>query len=501
MDPNPTPDATRLRMGVPGLDDILGGGLPRDRVYLLEGNPGTGKTTVALQFLLEGVRNGERGLYVTLSETREELAAVAESHGWSLDGITLCDLAIPDEATVEDSQYTMFHPSEVELNETTKSVLDTVEATKPARVVFDSLSELRLLARDSLRYRRQILSLKQFFVGRKSTVLLLDDHTSETSDRQLESLAHGVISLENSSPIYGSQRRRLQVLKLRGVKFLGGYHDFNIETGGVVVFRRLVSAEHPRVPSAQVLSSGIRQLDDMLGGGIDAGTATLLMGPAGAGKSTIATQFASAAAGRGERVAFYAFDEGLRTLYTRANALGMNLDAHTSAGHFTARQIDPAEMTPGEFASGVVDAVDRDGASLIVIDSLNGYMNAMPEERFLTVHLHELLSFLNQRGVATILVMAQHGMMGASMVAPVDISYLADTVLLLRYFEAEGEIRQAISVLKKRSGDHERAIRELRLGDGIRVGEKLVNFRGVLTGVPNYAGPGAMLRDDERGNG
>jgi circadian clock protein KaiC len=474
--------------GITGLDHLLGNGLPPQRVYLVEGDPGSGKTTLGLQFLRAGIAQGEHVLYVTLSETRSELAAVAASHGWTLDGMTIYELTPSDESFQPDDQYTFFHPSEVELSETTKAVLSEVERTNPTRVVFDSLSEMRLLAREPLRYRRQILGLKQFFVGRNCTVLLLDDKTSQNGDLQLQSLAHGVITLHQLAPEYGAERRRLRIVKMRGVRFQGGYHDFVIATGGLEVFPRLVASESRTHGGHGAASTGIARLDALLGGGLDRGTSSLFIGPAGAGKSAIATQIAVAAAGRGEHVAMYLFDEGLDTFRRRAAGLGADITDHVASGRLEVTQVDPAEMSPGEFADRVRNAVDRDHASVVVIDSLNGYLNAMPEERYLVAQLHELFMFLRQRGVLAISVVAQHGMVG-QMQAPVDLSYLADNVLLLRFFEARGAVRQAISVLKKRSGPHEKTIRELRLeASGVTVGEPLTEFQGVLTGVPVYGG-------------
>jgi circadian clock protein KaiC len=459
----------------------------------VEGDPGTGKTTMALQFLLEGARRGEPVLYVTLSETKEELTAVAGSHGWSLDGVTLHELIPPEESLKTESQYTIFHPSEVELGETTKMVIDEVERIQPRRVVFDSLSEMRLLARDPLRYRRQILALKQFFAGRRSTVLLLDDRTSADADLQVQSIAHGVVMLEQLELDYGSERRRLRVSKLRGSRFRGGFHDFNIRTGGIEVYPRLVAAERRREFTSEPVTSGVAELDALLGGGLDRGTASLVMGPAGCGKSSLATHFAAAAAKRGEVAASFIFDEGVNIYLNRAAGLGNDLRAEVEAGHLLVQQVDPAELSPGEFAHNVCMAVERDGARVVIIDSLNGYLQAMPDERFLTAQMHELLTYLNQQGVVTILVMAQHGFMGASMTSPVDVSYLADTVVLLRYFEAAGAIRRAISVVKKRTGRHEDTIREMRLSAsrGVEVGEPLTAFHGVLTGVPVFTGDAA----------
>jgi circadian clock protein KaiC len=484
--------------GIAGLDHILGGGFPYDRVYLIEGDPGSGKTTLGLQFLREGLRREEKVLYVTLSETRSELAAVAESHGWTLDGMAIHELNGGDDGAFNpDDQYTFFHPSEVELGETTKVVLAQVERVNPTRVVFDSLSEMRLLAREPLRYRRQILGLKQFFVGRRCTVLLLDDRTSQAGDLQLQSLAHGVVTLEQLAPEYGAERRRLRVVKLRGVKFQGGFHDFVITTGGLVVYPRLVAAESRANGQPGTADTGIAEFNDLLGGGLDRGTSTLFIGPAGAGKSALATKAAATAACRGEHVFMYLFDEGLDTFRRRAAGLGADVEPHLASGRMVLTQIDPAEMSPGEFADRVRTDTVHGGASFLVIDSLNGYISSMPEERFLLAQLHELFMFLRQRSVVTISIVAQHGLIGA-MQAPVDLSYLADNVVLLRFFEAAGEVRQAISVLKKRSGPHEKTIRELRLrSSGIELGDPLRDFHGVLTGVPSFVGATAPRPSDE----
>jgi circadian clock protein KaiC len=454
-------------------------------LYLVDGDPGAGKTTLSLQFLLEGIRNKEKCLYITLSETREELVAGAQSHGWSLDGIEVLELIAQEEDLDGETSVTMYHPSEVELSETTKKVLDAVERTNPSRVVFDSLSEMRLLAQSSLRYRRQILALKQFFIGRNCTVLLLDDKTSDGHDLQLQSIAHGVVSLEQLAPIYGKERRRLRVTKLRGSAFRGGFHDFSIKDGGLHAYPRLVAVEHSEPFDRSRIKSGITALDTLLGGGPDRGTSTLLMGPAGSGKSTIAVQYAVAAAKRGDHAVIFAFDESIATLEARTEALGINLKQGQGAGEIEVTSIDPAELSPGEFTFLVREAVERDHAKVVVIDSLNGYMNAMPEERFLTAQLHEILSYLGRQGVTTLMVVAQHGLMGSNMQSPVDTSYLADSVVLLRYFEYAGEVKKAVSVLKKRSGAHEGTIRELYFdGEGIHLGEPLRNFRGIMTGSP-----------------
>jgi circadian clock protein KaiC len=492
--------AALVRTGIDGLDEVLAGGFVPNRLYLIEGDPGSGKTTLGLRYLLEGVNRNESALYVTLSESKEELQEVARSHGWSLEGLAIRELVASEESLSPDAQLTMFHPSEVELSETTKGVLAEVERVKPARFVFDSLSEMRLLAQNPLRYRRQILALKQFFAGRQCTVLLLDDRTSEVGDLQLQSIAHGVVTLEQLAPEFGAERRRLRVVKIRGVHYRGGYHDFVIERGGLKVFPRLVAAEHRHDFKEEEIKSGIPELDDLLGGGLDRGTSALFMGPAGSGKSSLAVQYAVAAAERGETSAIFVFDESQRTLLMRSAKLGMNLKDHVKTGRISIQQVDPAELSPGEFAHNVRAAVEERGASVVVIDSLNGYLHAMPEERFLTIQLHELLSYLSQRGVTTLLVVAQHGLIGSGMDAPVDVSYLADSVMLLRYFEERGKLRRAISVIKKRSGKHEATIREVQLGsNGVRIGQPLEEFQGVLAGTPMFLGePGPLLPIGDR---
>ncbi|MDB4929257.1 MAG: putative circadian clock protein KaiC [Myxococcaceae bacterium] len=484
------PPLQRASTGIEGLDDILGGGLPRDRVYLVQGSPGVGKTTLALQFLIEGARLGEVALYITLSETEPELRSAAASHGWDLAGISLFELdastAGGDDA---DEPYTVFHPAEVELSEVMKTLLAHVDAVKPARVVFDSLSDIRMLAQDALNYRRQVIALKQYFAGRACTVIMLDDLTGESADGQLQSLAHGVISLEQAAPNYGTDRRRVRVGKLRGSGFRGGYHDFVVSPGGLRVFPRLVAAEHRRAFSAEPISSGIAAIDTLLGGGLDRGTSTLILGPTGAGKSALATQYVAAAAARGERGALFTFDENLGTLLYRAQALGLDLATHVDNGTVQLQQVDPAELSPGEFVHRVREAVEQHGARIVVIDSLNGYLQSMPSEEFLVIQLHELLTYLSQRGVVTVLIATQHGLLGSGMSTPVDASYVADAVILLRYFEAGGRVRNALAVMKKRSGRHERTIREFTLGPtGFDVGAPMDHFHGVLTGVPTYTG-------------
>ncbi|MDQ0034996.1 circadian clock protein KaiC [Variovorax boronicumulans] len=474
-----------LGIGVPGLDDVLGGGIEPNRLYLVEGTPGAGKTTIALQFLLEGARAGESVLYVTLSETASELGGVASSHGWDLSGIHVREMLPAQDSLHPEEQYTMFHPSEVELSETTLRILSDVDTLKPSRIVFDSLSELRLLSGTSLRYRRQILALKQFFAGRQCTVLLLDDMTATEHDLQVQSIAHAVLRLEQLNSDYGSARRRLLVVKYRGQAYRGGFHDYKIHRGGLQVFPRLVASEHATNGPLVKMPSGIAELDDLLGGGLEKGTSTLFVGAPGTGKSSVAVQFAVAAARRGECAALFIFDESVNTLRTRCAGLGMDLEPYIASGHLRIKQVDPAELSPGELVHEIRLAVTEHAATVIVIDSLNGYLNAMPDERFLIVQLHELLTYLGQAGVATLLVGAQHGLIGMQMQTPVDASYLADAVVLLRYFEFEGEVRQAISVLKKRGGAHERTIRDFSMtSSGLHVGEPLRHFRGILSGIP-----------------
>jgi circadian clock protein KaiC len=477
------------KTGIPGLDEVLCGGLPPDRLYLLEGNPGTGKTTIALQFLLEGVRMGEPCLYITLSETADELLGAARSHGWSLDGITLYELQAQEERFNPEQRYTIFQPVEVELDQTMKLIFEEVNRIDPKRVVFDSLSEMRLLAQDSLRFRRQILGLKQFFSKRNVTVLLLDDNTVEGHDLQLQSICHGVLKLESRLAEFGPPRRKLRVVKVRGLAFREGDQDFAIRRGGVVLFPRLPDPSKNAPQTWDLVSSGKLELDTQLGGGLNRGSSALLLGPSGCGKSTLATLYACAAAARGEKAVLYIFEESRNIFLRRAQRTGLPVEEYVASGLMELHQIDPAELSPGEFADLVRSAVDEEHASVVVIDSINGYLNAMPSQQALLLHLHELLTYLAQRKVITFLVVAQHGLVGSSMDAPVDMSYLADTVILLRYFETNGVVRQAISVVKKRDGSHERTVRELQLtAEGPHIGAPLESFEGVLTGTPVYVG-------------
>lgn len=479
--------------GIAGLDDILRGGFPQNCLFLITGAPGAGKTTLAMQFLLDGMQRGERCLYVTLSETRLEIEKVARSHGWDLARIGMKELVPSERNLSADAQLTVFNPSELELGETTEAMIAAVDEHKPQRVVLDSLSELRLIAQNTLRYRRQVLALKQFFGGRECTVLMLDDRTGGPEDDHLQSIAHGVVMLEQLVNQYGAERRRVRISKMRGVPFRGGFHDFAIRRGGLDVFPRLVAAEHVSEFEDHNLPSGNAQLDALLGGGLPTGTSTLLLGPAGTGKSTVATQFAIAAAARGERAALFVFDENIGTFRSRSRKLGLPIDNALESRLISVQQIDPAELSSGEFAAIVRRAAEgKDDvgrpARVVVVDSLNGYLNAMPEEKYLTAQLHELLSFLGQQGVVTIMSVTQAGMVG-TMASPVDTTYLADNVILFRYFEAAGNVRRAISVVKKRNGQHERAIRELDMdASGIVIGEPLSDFHGILTGVPTYVG-------------
>jgi circadian clock protein KaiC len=486
--------AAKAKTGIVGLDNILSGGFSRGHVFLVEGAPGTGKTTVALQFLLEGARAGEKGLYITLSETERELRDGAASHGWSLDdSVAVFELLPPESLLDSDQQQSLLYSSDLELGETTKQIFEAVERARPSRVVLDSLSEIRLLAQNSLRYRRQILAIKHYFAKFNTTVLLLDDLTADVADKTVHSIAHGVLRLEELAPAYGAERRRVRIVKYRGVKFRGGYHDATITTGGVNVFPRLVASEYRSDVTRSKMSSGIAELDRLLGGGLDSGSGTLILGPAGTGKSLVAIVFAVAAIGRGEKVALFVFDEELGLLFSRMKGLGIDLEEMQRSGKLFIEQVDAAELSPGEFAHRVRQRVDDDRIKTVVIDSLNGYQAAMPEENSLILHMHELLQYLNRRGAATFMTVAQHGLVG-DMKAPVDVTYLADTVILLRYFEALGTVRRAMSIIKKRTGMHESTIREFRIDDrGLTIGEPLDTFQGILRGVPIYIGEGKPL--------
>ena len=485
----------RLSTGIPGLDDILRGGLAKGFLYLIEGNPGAGKTTLALQFLIEGAKRGEKGLYISLAESADELRHVAASHGMKLENVEICKISPPEIAGEIGQQYTVFQPAEVELADVLETILGKVRDLQPSRVIIDSMSELRMLARDSVRYRRQVLSLKQFFEGRDCTTLLLDERFRANSDSQVQTIAHGVISLEVLQRNYGITRRRLEVLKVRASSFREGYHDYVIVKGGMLVFPRLVSGEHRGMKvEPEDLPSGVAELDGLFNGGVQRGTSTLVAGPTGCGKSTLCTQFALSAAQRGEKSAFFTFDETHQSFTVRSRGLGMDLDRYLEDGTIYLEQVDPAELSPGEFVHRIRAGVEEKKWRIVVIDSLNGLMNSMNEEQALTVQLHELLSYLNQVGVASFMVLAQYGILGSAVTSPTDVSYLADNVLLLRYFEAGGEVRQAISVMKRRSGPHERSIRELQMSSGkLTIGDPLRNFVGVLTGTPEYTGGQPLL--------
>jgi circadian clock protein KaiC len=489
---------SKAATGIVGLDDVLSGGLSRGHVFLLEGQPGTGKTTVALQFLLAGAQAGEKTLYITLSETERELRSGARSHGWELDdSIQIYELTPPENLLDSDQNQTLLYSSDLELGEATRQIFQVVEQVRPSRVVIDSLSEIRLLAQSSLRYRRQILSIKHYFARYEATVVLLDDLTTEAHDKTVHSVAHGVIRLEELTPAYGAERRRLKVIKYRGQKYRGGFHDFTIAEGGVNVFPRLVAAEHRQPYTPIQSSSGIAELDALLGGGIDSGSSTLILGPSGTGKSLISMVFAAHAVAKGERVALFIFDEELGLLTERMRKMGIDLAALQETGGLLIEQVDAAELSPGEFAHRVRRAVTERHIKTVIIDSINGYQASMPEENALILHMHELLLYLNRQGAATFMTVAQHGLLGEARV-PVDITYLADTVILLRYFEALGQVRRAISIIKKRTGTHESTIREYRIGSkGLTIGEPLAAFQGVLRGVPQYYGEGKPLLPDD----
>jgi circadian clock protein KaiC len=498
--PEPYLDAAPIPSGVPGLDGILMGGYSAQRAHLVEGRPGSGKTTLGLQFLLDGMRRGERCLYITLSESKRELVSVAERHGWSLAGLDIYELVPPELSLDPKQQQSLVYASDLELGETVQMALTEIARVKPDRVVFDSLSEIRLLSQGSLRYRRQVLALKSFFLLNNVTVLMLDDLTSEQDDLNLHSISHAVIRLEQLAPVYGAERRRLRVIKMRGTNFRGGFHDMVIRRGGLQVFPRLVAAEHHRDFEHEPVPSGVAELDKLLGGGLDRGTSTLIIGPSGAGKSSMALGYVRATLERGERVLMLSFDETKRTLLQRAAGIGVDLAAYLEAGLLSIQQIDPSNVSPGELSERIRESVEQDDAKMVLIDSVTGYLNAMAEEHFVVLQMHEILTYLNQQGVVTVMILAQHGMVG-QMASPVDLTYLSDSVVLLRFFEAEGRIRRAVSVLKKRTGTHEDTIREFGIDkQGLRVGGTLKEFRGVLTGVPTFEGERSSLLKDRHGN-
>jgi circadian clock protein KaiC len=502
----PPPEATNpesplIATGIPGLDDILLGGLPAGQTYLIEGDPGTGKTTLAMQFMQAGLQNGEPCLYVTFSESRRDLLSSSHAHGWSLEPQILEIIPSHDDTLDESERYTVFHPSEVEIVSTLRRLTGEVDRVNPTRLVLDSLAEFKLLSGDAVRYRRQLLALRQFLAARDMTVFLLDDRTANENgigDLQTHSVAHGVIRLEKLQRSYGVTRRHLEIVKVRGTGYREGFHDYTIERGGMKVYPRLLvrdADDSAGVEPGPIVRSDLAELDRMTGDGIDSGSSTLILGPTGSGKSSLALRYAFAASQRGERALYYAFDEMAATIKKRARNFGMDLDAEIRKKTLRLQQVDPAELSPGEFAYRIQREVEQNGARLVVIDSLNGYLNAMPGENDLLLQMHELLAFLNQKDVATFVVLTQQGLVGALQV-PVDISYLADNLIVLRYFEAGGSVRQAISAVKKRGGDHERTIREYKFASsGICIGEPLTKLRGILTGLPEQIGNEAPLKE------
>lgn len=488
----------RLKTGTEGLDIILNGGIPKNHFYLIQGDPGVGKTTLAIQFLLEGIRNNESVYYISLSETKKELQTIAQSHGWDLAKFNILELTALEDQLQLESQNTVFHPAEFELNQVAKILAAEIEKVKPTRIVFDSLSEIRNLAQSALRYRRQMLALKHYFLKHDATVILLDERHSEQSDLHIETLAHGVIALEMWTPSYGAVRRRIRVAKLRGHKYVEGYHDYSICTGGIKLYPRLIASDTAKPYKVEPVSSGVAALDQLVGGGLDRGTSNLFMGPAGSGKSTLSAQYAVEAARRGENVLIYIFDETLENFLVRTDGIQLDIRPFLKKGLIQIIHVDPAELTPGEISHQIREAAEKESIRMLILDSVNGYLNAMLDEKFLALQLHELLTFLNQRGIVSILVMAQHGLV-SHMDSPLDITYLADTVVLFRYFEVHGSIKKAISVIKKRSGQHEDFIREYQItGHGIKVGEPLKDFQGVLTGVPTFIGEKKAMLTNEK---
>jgi circadian clock protein KaiC len=489
------PEQKRASTGIAGLDYVLGGGLPANHLYLVEGTPGAGKTTLGLQFLRQGVQEGEKGLYITLSETASELDTVAKSHGWSLEGIEVFQL-VADDGLSPESEQSILHPSEVELGETTRGIMTAAERLKPSRVVFDSLSEMRLLAQNPLRYRRQVLALKTFFSTRECTVLLLDDLSSRNDDLQLQSIAHGVIVLEQYVNAYGPERRRIRVLKMRGIPYRGGEHDCSLTTGGLNVFPRLSAPAIDPKHKRDIVGTGSVELDRLLGGGLTRGSNTLFMGPSGVGKTTTAIACTRERLLKGERAAYYLFDENLGTLLLRSSSLGLDVEPFLENGQLEIFTLDPADVSPGEFANMVRASVDR-GATTVVIDSLNAYLQAMPGDKHLMLQMHEVLTHLNHRNVVTILILAQHGVVG-DMRGDIDLSYLSDGIMMFRFFEGRGSLLKAVSVVKSRTTHHELTIREFRLTqNGVEVGEALGDFEGVMTGVASYKGARPLLSDSD----
>lgn len=482
----------RARTGITGLDDVLDGGLQRNHTYLVEGLPGSGKTTLGLQFSMEGMRQSERVLYLATSESDEEIRQIARSHGWTLNGITIHHYDAR-ESLGKELEQSVFHPAEVELPRTIETLRSVIDRVNPQRLVIDSLSEIRLLASDPLWFRRQVLALKEYLSSRNCTTLLCD--LLQDPGQPVYTIVHGVLTMEHRAPEYGPDRRRLRVSKLRGQSYSSGYHDYKIHTGGIEVYPRLVASEHRRRFQPEAIPSGLPALDSMFGGGADRGTATLLFGPSGTGKSSIACKYVAAAADRGEASAMYIFDERVQTLLSRMEGMGIDLEGYIDGGMVNIRQIDPAELTPGELSHSIRQDVAERGVRLVVIDSLAGYFQAMPNEQLLALHLHELLSYLSQQGVSILLVMTQHGFLSNQRYTPIDISYVSDSVLQFHLFEYAGELRRAISVYKRRSGNHERTIRELQFGPkGIMIGAPLTAFHGILTGIPRHNG--GTLADD-----